>query len=144
MINFMALLSGVVFGLGIILSGMVNPAIVLAFLDITGNWDSSLLWVMGGAVAVGFIAFALAKKRTNSYLGLSMQIPAVTKIDSRLLLGSLVFGVGWGIAGICPRISCGAGWHRKYWRAGVSCCHANRHGYLPKPERTWINYLQIV
>lgn len=102
MINFMALLSGVVFGLGIILSGMVNPAIVLAFLDITGNWDSSLLWVMGGAVAVGFVAFALAKKRTNSYLGLSMQIPAVTKIDSRLLLGSLVFGVGWGIAGICP------------------------------------------
>jgi uncharacterized membrane protein YedE/YeeE len=102
MINFMALLSGVVFGLGIILSGMVNPAIVLAFLDITGSWDSSLLWVMGGAVAVGFIAFALAKKRTNSYLGLSMQIPAVTKIDSRLLLGSLVFGVGWGIAGICP------------------------------------------
>ena len=102
MINFMALLSGVVFGLGIILSGMVNPTIVLAFLDITGNWDSSLLWVMGGAVAVGFVAFALAKKRTNSYLGLSMQIPAVTKIDSRLLLGSLVFGVGWGIAGICP------------------------------------------
>ncbi len=102
MVNFIALLSGIVFGLGIILSGMVNPAIVLAFLDITGNWDSALLWVMGGAVAVGSIAFALAMKRTNSYLGLSMQIPAVTKIDGRLLLGSLVFGVGWGIAGICP------------------------------------------
>ena len=102
MVNFMALLSGIVFGLGIILSGMVNPAIVLAFLDLTGNWDSALLWVMSAAVAVGFIAFALAKKRTNSYLGLSMQIPAVTKIDGRLLLGSIVFGVGWGIAGICP------------------------------------------
>lgn len=102
MVNFIALLSGIFFGLGIILSGMVNPAIVLAFLDITGNWDSALLWVMGGAVAVGSIAFALAMKRTNSYLGLSMQIPAVTKIDGRLLLGSLVFGVGWGIAGICP------------------------------------------
>jgi len=102
MINFMALLSGVVFGLGIILSGMVNPAIVLAFLDITGNWDSALLWVMGGAVVVGSVAFSLAKKRENSCLGLSMQIPAVTKIDNRLLLGNLVFGVGWGIAGICP------------------------------------------
>ena len=102
MINFMALLSGIVFGLGIILSGMVNPAIVLAFLDITGNWDSALLWVMSAAVAVGFIAFVLAKKRKRSYLGLSMQIPAVTKIDGRLLLGSLVFGVGWGMAGICP------------------------------------------
>ena len=102
MVNFIALLSGIVFGLGIILSGMVNPAIVLAFLDITGNWDFSLLWVMGSAVAVGSIAFALAKNRKHSYLGPSMQIPAVTKIDSRLLLGSLVFGIGWGIAGICP------------------------------------------
>ncbi len=102
MVNFIALLSGIVFGLGIILSGMVNPAIVLAFLDITGNWDSSLLWVMGSAVTVGSIAFTLAKNRKHSYLGPSMQIPAVTKIDSRLLLGSLVFGIGWGIAGICP------------------------------------------
>lgn len=102
MVNFIALLSGVIFGLGIILSGMVNPAIVLAFLDVTGNWDPSLLWVMGSAVAVGSIAFALAKNRKRSYLDLSMQIPAVTKIDGRLFLGSLVFGVGWGVAGICP------------------------------------------
>ncbi|WP_297325841.1 DUF6691 family protein [Nitrosomonas sp.] len=102
MINFMALLSGVVFGLGIILSGMVNPAIVLAFLDITGSWDATLLWVMGGAVTVGIIAFALARKRTHSYLGTSIHIPAVTKIDRSLLTGSFIFGIGWGIAGICP------------------------------------------
>lgn len=98
----MSLLSGVVFGLGIILSGMVNPAIVLAFLDITGNWDASLLWVMGGAVAVGIIAFAVAKKHTYSYWGAPLSIPAVTKIDRRLLAGSFIFGIGWGIAGICP------------------------------------------
>jgi hypothetical protein len=102
MANLMALFAGIIFGLGIILSGMVNPAIVLAFLDIAGDWDSSLLWVMAGAVAMGSVAFTLAKKRKQSYLGSSMQIPAVTKIDSRLLLGSLLFGVGWGIAGICP------------------------------------------
>lgn len=102
MINFMALLSGIVFGSGIILSGMVNPAIVLAFLDITGSWDASLLWVMGGAMAVGIIAFALARKRTRSYLGTPMHIPAITKIDRSLLAGSFIFGIGWGIAGICP------------------------------------------
>jgi hypothetical protein len=102
MVNLMALFAGIVFGMGIILSGMVNPAIVLAFLDITGDWDSSLLWVMAGAVAMGSVAFALAKKRKQSYLGSSMQIPTATKIDGRLLLGSLLFGAGWGIAGICP------------------------------------------
>ncbi len=102
MINLMALLSGIVFGSGIILSGMVNPAIVLAFLDITGSWDASLLWVMGGAVAVGIIAFTLARKRTRSYLGTPMHIPAITKIDRSLLAGSFIFGIGWGIAGICP------------------------------------------
>jgi len=102
MTSLISLLAGAVFGLGIIWSGMVNPAIVLAFLDIAGDWDTALLWVMGGAVSVGSIAFALAKKRKQSYLGAPMQIPAATKIDSRLLLGSLMFGIGWGIAGICP------------------------------------------
>ncbi|QOJ24490.1 MAG: YeeE/YedE family protein [Gammaproteobacteria bacterium] len=102
MLSLMSLLAGVVFGLGLIGSGMVNPAVVLAFLDITGDWDAALFWVMGGAVAAGSIAFALAKKRKQSFLGSSMQIPAVTKIDSRLLVGSFMFGIGWGIAGICP------------------------------------------
>ncbi|PSJ17477.1 DUF6691 family protein [Nitrosomonas supralitoralis] len=102
MVLLMAWVSGIVFGMGIILSGMVNPAIVLAFLDITGRWDSSLIWVMAGAVAVSSIAFAIAKKRKKNFLGGSMQIPSVTKIDARLIMGGIVFGVGWGIAGIWP------------------------------------------
>lgn len=102
MVSFIALIAGIIFGLGIIASGMVNPALVLAFLDVAGDWDATLLWVMGGAVTVGTIAFMLAKKRKQSYLGLPMQIPGVAKIDSRLLSGSLLFGIGWGIAGICP------------------------------------------
>lgn len=102
MVGLMAWVSGIVFGLGIILSGMVNPAIVLAFLDVTGRWDPSLAWVMAAAVAVGSIAFTIAKKRKKSYLGGSIQIPSVTKIDVRLILGGIVFGIGWGIAGICP------------------------------------------
>lgn len=102
MISFIALIAGIIFGFGIIGSGMVNPALVLAFLDVTGDWDATLLWVMGGAVTVGTVAFMLAKKREQSYLGLPMQIPRVAKVDSRLLLGSLLFGIGWGIAGICP------------------------------------------
>lgn len=97
-----ALLAGLVFGAGLILSGMVNPAIVLAFLDVAGDWDASLLWVMVGAVTIGSVVFALAKSRKTSFLGVPMQMPAAAKIDKRLLLGSFLFGIGWGIAGICP------------------------------------------
>ena len=99
---FFALVSGLLFGLGLILSGMANPAKVLGFLDLAGAWDPSLALVMGGAIAIGSIAFAIAKKRHLSYLGLSMQIPTNRAIDQRLALGSIVFGIGWGLAGICP------------------------------------------
>lgn len=102
MMMITALLAGLVFGMGLILSGMVNPAIVLAFLDVAGDWDASLLWVMGGAVTAGSVAFALAKRQKTSFLGVPMQLPAAAKIDKRLLLGSFLFGIGWGIAGICP------------------------------------------
>ena len=98
---FFALVSGLLFGLGLILSGMANPAKVLGFLDLAGAWDPSLALVMGGAIAIGSIAFAIAKKRHLSYLGLSMQIPTNRAIDKRLALGSVVFGIGWGLAGIC-------------------------------------------
>lgn len=97
-----SLLSGLIFGIGLILAGMANPAKVLAFLDITGLWDPSLGLVMAGAIGVGLIAFAIAKKRNLSYLGFSIQLPTNRIIDKRLVLGSLVFGVGWGLVGICP------------------------------------------
>ena len=95
-------LSGLVFGIGLIVAGMANPAKVLAFLDLSGLWDPSLGLVMAGAIAVGIMAFAIAKKRQLSLLGLAMHMPGNDRIDRRLLLGSLAFGVGWGMAGICP------------------------------------------
>lgn len=93
---------GLLFGLGLLLSGMTDPAKVLGFLDVLGTWDPSLAFVMGGAIAVGFFAFALAKKRTTSFLGGALHLPKATQIDKRLVLGGLTFGVGWGLAGFCP------------------------------------------
>ncbi|MCM8595360.1 DUF6691 family protein [Accumulibacter sp.] len=93
---------GLVFGIGLIVSGMSNPAKVLGFLDLAGPWDPSLALVMGGAIAVGFPAFRLAARRKASLLGGPMQLPTARQIDRRLLAGSALFGVGWGLAGICP------------------------------------------
>ena len=100
--NIAALLSGLVFGLGLILSGMGNPAKVQNFLDFFGQWDPSLALVMGGAIAVGLIAFNWAKRRKTALLGDAMQLPTSTVIDRQLLTGSALFGIGWGLAGFCP------------------------------------------
>ncbi len=97
-----ALLSGLVFGLGLIVSGMANPAKVLGFLDLAGAWDPSLGLVMAGAILVGFFAFLVAKRRVRSFLGFEMKMPTASAIDSRLLAGSALFGAGWGLAGFCP------------------------------------------
>lgn len=97
-----AFLAGLIFGLGLLLAGMANPAKVLGFLDLTGAWDPSLVLVMAGAIAVALLPFILAKKRQQSLLGLPMQLPNKREIDRRLIGGSLLFGIGWGIAGICP------------------------------------------
>ena len=95
-------LIGLLFGLGLILSGMSNPAKVLGFLDLAGNWDPSLAFVMGGAILVGLVAFQIARKRTQTFLGGALKLPNRTDIDKRLVIGSLTFGVGWGLAGFCP------------------------------------------
>lgn len=99
---FTALLSGLVFGIGLIVSGMANPAKVLGFLDVAGNWDPSLAFVMTGAIAVGVVAFAVARRRAVSLLGGDMKLPANRRLDARLVGGSLLFGIGWGVAGFCP------------------------------------------
>jgi hypothetical protein len=93
---------GLVFGLGLIISGMTDPGKVLGFLDLAGPWDPSLALVMGGAIVVGVFGFTLAGRRRTSVLGEPMQMPTARQIDRRLVLGSLAFGIGWGIAGFCP------------------------------------------
>jgi uncharacterized membrane protein YedE/YeeE len=95
-------LVGLFFGLGLILSGMTDPGKVLGFLDIAGIWDPSLALVMGGAIAVGFFAFAMAKKRTVNFLGGALHLPKSNQIDKPLVIGAMMFGAGWGLAGFCP------------------------------------------
>ncbi len=93
---------GLLFGLGLLLSGMTDPARVLGFLDVAGAWNPALALVMGGAVAVALLAFTLAKRRQNSLLGQPISLPTKRHIDVRLLGGAAIFGLGWGLSGICP------------------------------------------
>lgn len=99
---FFSWLAGLVFGIGLIIAGMTNPAKVLGFLDIAGLWDPSLAFVMVGGIAIASIGLLVAKKRTLSFLGLQMRLPTSKHIDRPLILGGMIFGIGWGIAGICP------------------------------------------
>jgi uncharacterized protein len=95
-------LSGLLLGIGLILSGMANPAKVIGFLDVAGPWDPSLGLVMGGGLVVGSIGFTLLKKQSKTLSGEPLNLPASRKIDLRLILGSVLFGIGWGVTGICP------------------------------------------
>ncbi|HEY6612188.1 MAG TPA: YeeE/YedE family protein [Pseudomonas sp.] len=97
-----AFIGGLLFGIGLLLAGMADPAKVLAFLDLAGNWDPSLAFVMGGGILAALIPFTLAKRRTQSLTGCPMQLPSKREPDRQLVIGSLLFGIGWGIAGICP------------------------------------------
>lgn len=93
---------GVLFGLGLLLAGMADPSKVLAFLDLAGAWDPSLALVMVAAIGVAALPMSLARRRSRALLGGAMQLPTRRDLDARLIGGSLLFGVGWGIAGICP------------------------------------------
>jgi uncharacterized membrane protein YedE/YeeE len=109
-------IAGLLFGIGLILAGMTDPGKVIGFLDLAGQWDPSLAFVMGGAIGVGFFAFRMARGRGTTLLGDPMKLPNTEVIDWRLLTGSAVFGVGWGLAGFCPGpavVVAGAG----YWQA---------------------------
>ncbi len=102
MLNLNAFVVGLLFGLGLIISGMTDPSKVIGFLDLAGAWDPSLAFVMGGAILVGSIAFSIAKKRQRSLLGAPMRLSSANELDKGLLIGSLVFGIGWGLSGFCP------------------------------------------
>jgi hypothetical protein len=97
-----AFITGLIFGIGLIISGMTNPAKIIDFLDITGQWDPSLLLVMLGAVSITFFAFRFVERKSVSLLGDNIQLPKKTGLDKPLILGAVLFGIGWGLAGYCP------------------------------------------
>ncbi len=100
--NIFSLISGLFFGIGLTIGGMTNPAKVIAFLNITDNWDPSLIFVMGGAIAFVLPSFYLLKNNEKPYFSSSFQIPKSKNIDKKLILGSSFFGIGWGMIGLCP------------------------------------------
>lgn len=97
-----ALLAGIIFGLGLAVSHMINPAKALAFLDVAGRWDPSLALVMAGALAVALVGFRMTLRRPGPLLGERFELPSAKNIDGRLLTGAVVFGIGWGLVGFCP------------------------------------------
>jgi uncharacterized membrane protein YedE/YeeE len=100
--SIIAFAAGLLFGIGLIISGMTDPSKVLGFLDLAGRWDPSLALVMAGAIGVGLPAFWYAARRDKALLGDTLRLPTARHIDRRLVLGGLAFGVGWGLAGYCP------------------------------------------
>lgn len=100
--SFILFAVGLVFGTGLYLSGMTQPSKVQGFLDVLGRWDPSLAFVMAGAIIVGLVAFSVVKRRSQTFLGDEFQLPPIGKIDKPLVVGSFIFGIGWGLSGVCP------------------------------------------
>ena len=100
--KIISLISGIIFGFGLVISGMTNPEKVLGFLSITHNWDASLIFVMGGAILVFAPFFFLLKNKEVSALGTKVELPKKQDLDKKLVIGSALFGVGWGLVGLCP------------------------------------------
>ncbi|PSJ21772.1 hypothetical protein CVH10_10870 [Halomonas sp. ND22Bw] len=98
----MAYIAGLLFGLGLAISGMTDPARVLGFLDVAGDWDPTLMFVLGGAVVTNFVGYRLAMRRPNPLFASVFQLPTRRDLDGRLLGGAALFGVGWGLSGYCP------------------------------------------
>ena len=122
MMLIIAFATGLIFGLGLILGGMADPSKVLGFLDLADQWDPSLACVMAGAILVALGGFAIARHRHQSFLGLPMLLPTARGLDLRLIFGSALFGIGWGLSGICPGpalVLIGAG-IAKAWIFGVA------------------------
>lgn len=134
-----AFLLGLLFGVGLIVSGMTNPAKVLGFLDVAGAWDPSLALVMAGAIAAAVVPFRLAAARTGSLLGEPILLPTRRDIEPRLLLGSAAFGVGWGLAGFCPGpaiVSIGAGLGSAGWFTAAMLGGMGLHALLEQRQRS--------
>jgi len=100
--KIISLICGIIFGIGLVISGMTNPSKVISFLSITYNWDASLIFVMGGAIIVTAPIFYFLRNNRNSLLGNKFSFPNKTEINFKLILGSILFGIGWGLVGLCP------------------------------------------
>ena len=115
--NIITLLAGLIFGLGLIISGMTNPAKVIGFLDIAGRWDPSLMFVMLGGIAVAFVGFQFVRDKSQTIFDDAIHLPGKTHISKELIIGSLLFGAGWGLAGFCPGpalVAMGAGYKEAF------------------------------
>ena len=113
--NIITLFSGLIFGLGLIISGMTNPAKVIGFLDVAGQWDPSLMFVMLGGIAVAFVGFKFVQNRSQTIFHEAIHLPGTIHISKELVIGSLLFGAGWALAGFCPGpalVALGAGYKK--------------------------------